>query len=544
MKKLLFIFLFLNCSSLIIVAQVQPIPQVQQKWVARYNGPGNGIDAAKVVLVDGSGNVYVAGQSTGIGSNVDYALIKYNSSGVQQWVQRFNGTANGRDYITAMVFDGSGNIIVTGASQGPGSTGRNMDVVTIKYNPAGVQQWIHTFNGFNGWDDIPITMVLDASGNIIIGGSTVETYDDLMTIKYSSSGALLWARAFDGDFLGFDHGSGATVDPSGNVYTAGFVETASEAWDIVTVKYNAAGVQQWVRGYTGSSHLDDCATGILADGSGNVIMSGYACEPVIGYDYLSIKYNSSGDVVWSQRYNNSADFPTSMKFDQSGNLIITGSSQTGFNAISDYATVKYNSSGVQQWSAIYGTPSVNDVPWSITSDAAGNVYVTGESGTFSLRDYATIKYSATGVQQWVQKYNGPGNSTDIANSVAVDQQGNIYVTGESAGSGSGSDYATIKYSQSPRAFSIEPSLENKLLENNPNPFNPVTVISYQLAVSNNVILKIYDILGNEVATLVNGIQKAGNHSVKWDAGNFSSGIYFYKLVTDGFVETKMMNLVK
>jgi len=112
------------------------------------------------------------------------------------------------------------------------------------------------------------------------------------------------------------------------------------------------------------------------------------------------------------------------------------------------------------------------------------------------------------------------------------------------GSGTNLDFATIKYSQGVTRIAIEPSMENKLLENYPNPFNPVTIISYQLSFNDNVILKIYDILGNEVATLINEKQNAGTYSVEWNASEMSSGIYFYKLITDGFVETKKMNLIK
>lgn len=212
----------------------------------------------------------------------------------------------------------------------------------------------------------------------------------------------------------------------------------------------------------------------------------------------------------------------------------------------DYATVKINSSGVQQWSKIYsGAATGNDVSRSVNTDALGNVYITGESkGSGVHSDYTTIKYSAAGVEQWVQRYNGPGNAIDIVNSVAVDNLGNIYVTGESTGSGSGLDFATVKYSQSTKPIANEITDVFKLSENFPNPFNPNTVISYSLALSGYASLKIYDVLGNEVATLVDGQQNQGTYSVEWNASNLSSGIYFYKLVTDHFIETKKMNLIK
>ena len=84
----------------------------------------------------------------------------------------------------------------------------------------------------------------------------------------------------------------------------------------------------------------------------------------------------------------------------------------------------------------------------------------------------------------------------------------------------------------------------RLEQNYPNPFNPKTVISYSLIENRFTTLKIFDILGNEVATLVNEKQNAGSHSVEWDAGNYSSGIYFYKLSSGEFKDTKRMILLK
>jgi photosystem II stability/assembly factor-like uncharacterized protein len=84
----------------------------------------------------------------------------------------------------------------------------------------------------------------------------------------------------------------------------------------------------------------------------------------------------------------------------------------------------------------------------------------------------------------------------------------------------------------------------KLYQNYPNPFNPGTVISYSLKENGYVTLKIFDILGKEVATLVNAKQNAGTYNVEWDAGKYNSGVYFYKLSTEKFSDTKRMILLK
>ncbi len=88
----------------------------------------------------------------------------------------------------------------------------------------------------------------------------------------------------------------------------------------------------------------------------------------------------------------------------------------------------------------------------------------------------------------------------------------------------------------PKVFALE--------QNYPNPFNPTTVISYQLPVAGNVSLKLYDVLGKEVMTLVNGRQEAGAYNFNFNASSLSSGVYFYRLQSGNFVQTKKMMLVK
>lgn len=84
----------------------------------------------------------------------------------------------------------------------------------------------------------------------------------------------------------------------------------------------------------------------------------------------------------------------------------------------------------------------------------------------------------------------------------------------------------------------------RLYQNYPNPFNPTTIINYELGAKNHVSLKMYDVLGREVATLVNGAKEAGRHEVLFDASRLPSGMYFCRMKAGAFTETKKLTLIR
>jgi hypothetical protein len=170
-------------------------PGPVQAWVALYNGPANSFDNAKAMAVDGSGNVYVTGTIDATGNlDFDYATVKYDASGTQQWVATYNGTGNGTDHAYAIAVDGSGNVYVTGTSLGSSS---NLDYATIKYDASGTQEWVARYNGTGNGIDTATALALDSSGNVYVtgysGGS--GSGNDYATIKYDLR-AQLWAARY------------------------------------------------------------------------------------------------------------------------------------------------------------------------------------------------------------------------------------------------------------------------------------------------------------------------------------------------------------
>jgi hypothetical protein len=161
--------------------------------VSIYNGPSYDWDEAYSIVVDGDGNVYVTGRSKRI-ANVtgdelfDYCTIKYNSSGVQQWVAGYDGTGNGNDESYAISVDSESNVYVTGRSKGDDTS---FDFATIKYNSSGTQQWIMRYDGYQNADEA-YSISLDYLGNVFVTGGSFGsgTKFDYLTIKYSQNNDL------------------------------------------------------------------------------------------------------------------------------------------------------------------------------------------------------------------------------------------------------------------------------------------------------------------------------------------------------------------
>jgi hypothetical protein len=264
-----------------------------QQWAASYNGPGTDNDYAYSIAVDGSGNVYITGVSgggsTGSGDTYDdYATIKYNSSGVLQWVARYTGVGStGADMAYQLKLDVLGNVYVTGKSTG---TTSGFDYATIKYSTAGTLMWVSRYNGPDNDVDEANSLALDRTGNVYVTGKSdggASTLFDIATVKYNSLGVQQWASRFNGSSSTNDEGKAITVDTASNIYVTGYSTNPSTAQDFQNIKYNALGVQQWEIKYTNSSSAgsQDAAASIFADNSGNVYAAGMSA-----LDYAVVKY--------------------------------------------------------------------------------------------------------------------------------------------------------------------------------------------------------------------------------------------------------------
>ena len=220
----------------------------------------------------------------------------------------------------------------------------------------------------------------------------------------------------------------------------------------------ASGARVWAGRYNGPGRGPDLASALAVSPGGRMVfVTGGSAGIGTGQDYATAAYNAAtGARRWVSRYNgpgSKIDNARSVAVSPSGRVVfVTGSSYGGRGTAADYATVAYNAAtGARLWVSRYNGPrSGNDVAASVAvSPDGGTVFVTGQSaGRTSGTDYATVAYNAaTGARRWVSRYSGPGNGKDAAVSVAISPDGRlVFVTGQSAGPPTtGIDYATVAY---------------------------------------------------------------------------------------------------
>ncbi len=422
----------------------QTVPFVH--WLERYTGDH---DSACDIAVDSSGNVYVSGYSDNGSSSRGYATIKYDPNGNLLWLRFYNGL--GHDYAQALTVDDLGNVYVTGYSPGSGT---EEDYATIKYDTNGVELWASRYDGPPGnKDERAYAVAVDGSGNVYVTGQSYgndASREDYATIKYDPNGNELWVKRYNGPGDSPDSAEDLDIDGCGNIYVTGSSYGSGTGRDYATVKYSPDGNELWVARYNGPGNGSDYARALTIDSTGNIYVTGGSTGSGTGSDYATIKYDSNGVELWVSRYDgppgNENDSSGDVAVDSSGNVYVTGSSY-GIGTQEDYATIKYDPNGIELWVKRYNGPE--DGPEDareLALDSLGNVYVTGDSAEIAP-DYATIKYDTNGNQLWLKRYNGLGNGSDYARSLAVDDSHNVYVTGMSSGGDTSLDYVTIKYKQ-------------------------------------------------------------------------------------------------
>lgn len=346
----------------------------------------------------------------------------------------------------SIALDSTGNAIVTGFMYG------KRDAFLVKVDPSGNGVWSRQI-GTNK-EDTASTVVVDGSDNIYICGGTMGSLGapvvgqrDAFLMKLDASGNELWSQQF-GVSTEFTRSRAMAVDITGNVYVAGSTTGSLAAPnagrdDVFLTKYDTSGNEVWSRQF-GSVEYDWCS-GAAVDDSGNVYITGTTKGslrgPISGgSDAFLIKFDPTGNELWSTQFGTTeSDSTSSVVVDSNNNVFVTGGTSgdlAGSNAgPSDVFMTKFDPSGVEVWSRQIGS-NAHDTVYSMALDSEDNAYLTGNTTgnlggvNAGLYDAYLMKFDTSGSQLWTRQIG-----TSLENygaGVAVDDFGNVYLTGDSA----------------------------------------------------------------------------------------------------------------
>ncbi len=395
----------------------------------------------QAAATDSSGNVFIGGYTSGSfegqtnAGMLDGFVTKYSPQGAALWTRQL-GTA-GSDVVQAVATDAAGNIGVTGYTYGSfdsQAAAGLTDLFVAKYDPTGVRLWIRQL-GTSSLDQAN-GIAIDPAGIVYVTGFTEGNLDsgttvglsDIFLVKYDAQGVQLWTRQLGTPSS--DVARAVATDAAGHIYLTGSTYgqlnrgTSNAGFsDFFVAKYDAQGTALWTRQFGTPSF--DHAYGIATDRQGAVYISGSTYGSLDGNrrvgqsDLFVAKYNPQGTKLWIRQLGTpGSDVAHAVSTDAAGNVYVAGYTNDSLDGNpatgrSDLFVVKYDPHAAKLWTRQLGTPS-SDVARAVATDAAGNVYVTGNtndsldgSSRTGLSDLFVIKYDAQGAKLLTSQLGPP-----------------------------------------------------------------------------------------------------------------------------------------
>ncbi len=420
-------------------------------WEMRYNGTGNWADYPTAISITDDRPLFcyivVTGMSYGDTSYYDFLTLKYSFAGGLVWERRYNSEFNGYDAATGLKVDGTGNVFVTGYSQGI----YGYDFLTLKYNNLGQLLWERRYNGPGNSEDIPYCLELDRYGNLYVAGisffNSLRAYDALL-VKYSPNGETLWTRFYNNDSNGNDIPQAMAIDRNGNILLALYSWGGERnKFDYLLLKYNLNGELLFAKRFNGPGNDDDYPREILVTENGEIYLTGTSLGA--NADYWTLKLDSLGNILWERRFDRGRDDHLwAMSYVSCYRICcVTGYSYSPISGY-DIMTVGYDAIGNEIWRQIYDGGG-DDFAYGIADrDWSMGMLVTGCSkrreGDYDL--ISLIYDDRSGREVFRHRYNGQAGRNDYGRVCAnLPHNDLIAVAGYSEGMGSYYDYYTVLY---------------------------------------------------------------------------------------------------
>jgi hypothetical protein len=368
---------------------------------------------------------YIGISATAIGAQ-PYAI---------EWSRQFGThlTDKGAD----VAIDKSGNAYITGqtyGSIGASNLGRS-DVFVRKYDTTGAELWTRQL-GTSNWD-VGTSIAIDDNGDAYVTGFTSGNFGrqnaggaDAFLTKIDAMGRVLWTTQTG--TRNDDESNAVAVDPFHNVYITGYTEGAmigsnEGGRDQFLAKFSSSGNLLWTEqfGTAGSDQGNSIAT----DSAGNIYISGSTESRA-----TLMKFDGQGGMLWTKLLGMNSVRSDGVAVDRFDNVYVTG--PTSVTGSTDSYLVKFDPFGGQLWTKLYGSVTALDITTSLALDNFGNVFLTGWTN-YSVNSYSInndvflAKFNSLGTQIWKQEFGS--TDADWGLSVTTDMRGSVYIAGRTEG---------------------------------------------------------------------------------------------------------------
>jgi hypothetical protein len=343
---------------------------------------------------DKNGNIIVTGFSKNEGSEYnDIFIIKYDSDGRENWKKIMQGSSGSDFTPVSSCLDKNDDILITSYFN---TDENNINISTMKIsNATGEMNWSRNYDNLLKTIDYPVKIISDNDNNIIVAAynTNINQNNDILILKYRTNGDLVFSKSYNISKSKNDHPADLCTDDGNNLYLTG-----TSGNNIITLKLSSSGELLWVTINDNNHGGIDYSGSVTLDKYRNVIITGKISTTNSGYDIVTIKYNNEGVELWSSKFNGSAngnDEPVKVKADELGSIYVYGKTWNGSS--NDIIILKYNSLGENSWRVDYnGSGNQNDQPNDIIIGEKGDIYIIGTSiGNNTSNDVVVAKYKQT-----------------------------------------------------------------------------------------------------------------------------------------------------
>ncbi|MDX1701135.1 MAG: T9SS type A sorting domain-containing protein [Melioribacteraceae bacterium] len=464
------------------------------------------------------------------------------------WTKTYGGIEWEIGYEVQETSDGG--FIISGVTNSFG--GGSNDFYLIKTDANGDTLWTKTYGGAG--TETAYSVFQTADGGYVIAGKIREvgqTYTDVYIIRTNSSGDTLWTRIYGN---GDTDEANSVIQTEGDGYYVMVGNTRSFGPGnsmIYFMEVSPTADTMWQQYYGGSAN--DYGQEVIETEDGYAIIGSTANFGAGSFDAWIIRVDWDYNIIWSKTIGGSqSDDGYSIKQLTNGDFIGAGRTKSFGQGDFSFLIFRLSSGGDSLWAKVYGG-TAKDQCTSVKQALGGGIIAAGSTESFGAgnTDWYIVRTDVNGNSLWTKTIGGIAD--DECHSVAITSDGGYVLTGSTKSYGSGAaDLWLVKLAPDPVGINEEMCDMNYLLfQNYPNPFNPITKIKYKIPERSFVTIKVFDVLGNEVITLLNKEKQAGTYGVEFDATGLTSGVYFFRLQAvpigrqaGDYVETKKMVLMK